>query len=106
QIEDKLQAALTDLEDRGLSVYHRRGLVFVSMEDALLYKSGSSKLDKNGIDALSKIAGVMNDYPDVKVIVVGNTDDAKLKGSGDNWSLSTERANGVVRILRDTYNID
>jgi chemotaxis protein MotB len=106
QIEDKLQTALTDLENRGLSVHHERGLVYVSMNDELLYSPGSSKLDKKGIEALSKIAGVMNDYPDVKVIVVGNTDDAKFKTATDNWSLSTERANGVVRALRDVYKID
>ena len=106
QIEEKLEAALTDLEDRGLSVNYKRGLLFVSMEDQLLYKSGSSKLDQKGIDALEKIATVMNDYPDVKIIVVGNTDDVMFKGGSDNWTLSTERANGVVRILRDVYKID
>jgi len=108
QIEEKLVAALTDLEQRGLTVVsHKRGLVYVSLEDQLLYKSGSPKLDKNGVDALSKIAEVMNDYADVRVIVVGNTDDVKFKtGTNDNWSLSTERANGVVMALRDVYKID
>jgi len=106
QIEEKLETALADLKDRGLSVNYKRGLLFVSMEDQLLFKSSSSKLDKNGTEALAKITGVMNDYPDVKVIVVGNTDDKKSKGATDNWSLSTERANSVVRALRDVYKVD
>jgi chemotaxis protein MotB len=106
QIEEKLQTALADLEGRGLSVNYKRGLLFVSMEDQLLFKSSSSKLDKNGTEALAKITGVMNDYPDVKVIVVGNTDDKQFKGSSDNWTLSTERANSVVRALRDVYKVD
>jgi chemotaxis protein MotB len=106
QIDKKLEAALSDLEDRGMSVHYKRGLLFVSMEDQLIYQSGSSKLGKDGIDALSKIAGVINDYPDVKIIVVGNTDDVQFKNGSDNWSLSTERANSVVRALRDVYHID
>jgi chemotaxis protein MotB len=106
QIEQRLGDALSDLEGRGMSVHYKRGLVFVSMEDQLLFKSGSYKIGKEGVDALSKIAGVMNDYPDVKVIVVGNTDDVLSKKGSDNWTLSTERANSVVRVLRDTYKID
>jgi len=106
QIEEKLGDALSDLEGRGLTVYHKRGLLYVSMEDEMLFTSGSYKLGTGGVGALSKIAGVMNDYPDVKVIVVGNTDNVQSKKGNDNWTLSTERANSVVRILRDTYNID
>src|SRR5688572_76230 len=101
QLDEKLESALGDLEDRGITVHYKRGLLFVSMEDQLLYKSGSSKLDKKGIDALSKIAGVMNDYPDVKIIVVGNTDNVIPKNGTDNWTLSTERANSIVRTMRD-----
>jgi len=107
QIEEKLEAALADLEGRGMSVVnYKKGMLFVSLEDQLLYKTGSSKLDQKGIDALAKIAAVMSDYPDVTVVVVGNTDDAQFKNGSDNWSLSTERANAVVRILRDVYKID
>jgi len=106
QLDEKLEAALADLEGRGLSVHYKRGLLFVSMEDQLLFKTGSAKVDKGALDALAKIAGVVNDYPDVKLIVVGNTDDKMFKGTSDNWTLSTERANSVVRILRDSYSID
>ena len=106
QIEDQLETALADLKGRGLSVNYKRGLLFVSMEDQLIYKSGSAKLDKKGTEALAKISEVMNDYPDVKIIVVGNTDDKMFKSGSDNWTLSTERANGVVRALRDVYKIE
>jgi len=106
QIDDQLEKALGDLEDRGLSVHYKRGLLFVSMEDQLLYKPGSAKIEQQGVDALSRISAVMNDYPDVKIIVVGNTDDKLSKKGTDNWTLSTERANGIVRTLRDVYKID
>lgn len=105
-VEQKIATALEDFNNKGVNVYMQDGLVFVSMEDNLLYKSGSSKLDKKGQEALSSVAAVLNDYPKLKVIVVGNTDDRKFKGSNDNLSLSTERANSVVRVLVGQYKVD
>jgi chemotaxis protein MotB len=101
QIQTKVDDALADFKDKGVEVYFNKGLVHVSMEDKLLYKSGSSKLGTEGKDALTHLAGVLNGYPDLKIIVLGNTDDVKFKNGMDNWTLSTERANGVVRVLRD-----
>lgn len=105
-LEDKIDDALADFKDKGVEVFYRKGFVHVSMEDKLLYKSGSSRLDQQGKTALGNLAAVLNEYPNVKVIVLGNTDDVKFKNGKDNWTLSTERANGVVRILRDNYNMD
>ena len=59
-----------------------------------------------GKNALGSLASALNDYPNLKVIVMGHTDDVHVKGKADNLSLSTERANGVLRILRDSYNVD
>src|SRR5262249_12049338 len=95
-----------DFKDKGVEVYYKGGLVYVDMEDNLLYKSGSASLGEDGKKALGMLASALNDYPKLKVIVVGNTDDKLVKKGGDNWSLSTERANGVVRILRDAYQVD
>jgi chemotaxis protein MotB len=106
QIENKIDDALTDFKDKGVEVYFKKGLVYVSLEDKLLYKSGSAKLDQGGKDALAHLATVLNGYPNLKVIVLGNTDDVKFKNGMDNWTLSTERANGVVRVLRDACNMD
>lgn len=106
EVERKIETALADFNNKGVQVYYKDGLVFVSMEDNLLYKSGSSTLGTNGKAALKNLASVLNDYPNLKVIVVGNTDDKQFKKGGDNWSLSTERANGVVRTLRDDYKVD
>jgi chemotaxis protein MotB len=106
QIEEKIEAALTDFKEKGVEVYFKKGLVHVSMEDNLLYKSGSAKLNQQGKEALSNLANVLNGYPNLKVIVLGNTDDVKFRNGMDNWTLSTERANGVVRILGDEYKMD
>lgn len=105
-LKAKITAALVDFADKGVDVYYKNGLVYVDMQEDLLYKSGSSVLGDKGKTALSSLATVLNNYPDLKVIVLGNTDDVKFKKGFDNWSLSTERANGVVRILRDSYNVD
>lgn len=107
EVEKKIDAALADFEGKGVEVYYKDGLVYVDMQDNLLYKSGSSSLGADGKKALGQLASALNNYPKLKVIVVGNTDDKVFKkGASDNWSLSTERANGVVRILRDEYNVD
>ncbi len=105
RLEEVLDSALSDFRDRGVHVYYKNGLVYVSLEDDLLYKSGSTKLGNDGKKALSSLANVLNQYPNLKVIVLGNTDDAEAK-KGDYWTLSTERANGVVRVLRDSYKVD
>lgn len=103
----KIEEALNNFQDKGVDVYEKDGLVYVSMQDNLLYKSGSAQLGKSGQEALGSLANVLNDYPKLKVIVVGNTDDKKFKsGANDNLNLSTSRANGVVRVLRDQYKVD
>lgn len=106
EVEKKLEEGMADFMDKGVDVYTKDGMLYVSLQDDLLYKSGSSKLGPEGKQALGSLAAALNDYPKLQVIVVGNTDDKQLKKGGDNWSLSTERANGVVRILRDDYKVD
>jgi len=105
-LEKKIEDAEADFRDKGVEVYYKDGLVYVRMEDNLLYKSGSASLGPKGKQALGPLANVLNDYPRLKVIVLGNTDDKLFKKGTDNWSLSTERANGVVRCLRDDYKVD
>ena len=107
EMEKKLQEAVADFKDKGVEVHVKDGLVYVNMQDNLMYKSGSSALSKEGKKALGSLGAALNEYPKLKVYVVGNTDDKKFKkGSSDNLSLSTERANGVVRTLRDDYKVD
>jgi chemotaxis protein MotB len=107
RVEAQLSTALADFQNKGVEVYSKGGMVYVSMQDKLLYKSGSSVLGQEGKEALGKVASALNDYPKLKVIVLGHTDDEQFtKRKTDNWSLSTERANSVVRVLRDSYSVD
>jgi chemotaxis protein MotB len=106
-MKEKIAGAMVDFIDKGVEVYAKDRLIYVNMEDNLLYKSGSAALGDGGKKALAAVASALNDYPNLKVVVVGNTDNQKFKnGNSDNLSLSTERANGVVRILRDSYHVD
>ena len=106
ELVEKIEAAEADFESKGFEVYSKDGIVHVDMKDNLLYKSGSAKLSDDGKKALGNLAGVLSGYPKLKVIVVGNTDTVKVKGVADNWSLSTERANSVVRTLVKDYQMD
>jgi chemotaxis protein MotB len=102
EVEKKIEAALENFAGKGVEVYEKNDAVYVNMDEKLLYKSGSAVLGEEGKKALAALSSALNDYPDLGVVVVGHTDDQKFKSTNtDNLSLSTERANGVVRVLRD-----
>jgi chemotaxis protein MotB len=106
EIRRKAERALAQFANAGVAVSHKNGLVYISMEDELLFNPGSAKLGKKGQDALAVVAQVLNENPNLKIYVIGNTDSVKVtRGFTDNWSLSTERANSVVRVLRDQYQV-
>jgi chemotaxis protein MotB len=106
EIEKKAEAALAQFENAGIDVTIKNGMVYIELPDQLLFKAGSAKLGKDGSQALGVVAQVLNDNPNLKIYVIGNTDSVKVtRGFTDNWSLSTERANAVVRVLRDQYQV-
>jgi chemotaxis protein MotB len=105
-LQAKIDSAESEFNDKGLEIHSENGVVQVDMKDNLLYKSGSAKLSDDGKKALGNLASVLSQMPKLKVIVVGNTDTMHVKGVADNWSLSTERANNVVRTLVKDYGID
>ena len=106
-IKQKIASSLSAFRDAGITTTYKNGLVYISMKDELMFPSGSAKLDDPGRQALSVIADAIAEYKHLTVYVVGNTDSVKVvKGFKDNWSLSTERANTIVRVLRDYYGAD
>jgi len=106
EIRKKAELALAQFAEAGVEVTYKNGLVYISMQDELLFSPGSAKLGAKGQEALAVVAQVLNDNPNLKIYVVGHTDSVKVtKGFTDNWSLSTERANSVVRVLRDQYQV-
>ena len=108
EIREKIIAGLSQLTDSGIDVTFKSGLLYVTLPEALLFPPGSATLNEKVKNALSPLASVLNNYPKVQIYVVGNTDSVKIHTArfADNWSLSTERANSIVRVMRDNYNVD
>ncbi|MEE9463735.1 MAG: OmpA family protein [Bacteroidales bacterium] len=108
-LKDAISAALYGFEKEGLSVYSKNGMVYVSMDEKLLFKTGSIQVDPRGVQALKTMAGVLEDNPDIKITVEGHTDDVPVRTNAsfaDNWDLSVKRATSIVRILLDNSSID
>lgn len=108
-LKDAISKALTNFEGKGLSVEQRDGKVYVSMENKLLFSSGSWAVNAEGRQAVQQLGQVLAQNPDIAVLIEGHTDDVPYGGSGalkDNWDLSTKRATSIVQILRANNNID
>ncbi|HRV53915.1 MAG: OmpA family protein [Mangrovimonas sp.] len=108
-LKEAISKALTDFEGKGLTVEQRNGKVYVSMENKLLFESGSWAVGNQGKKAVQQLGGVLADNPDISILIEGHTDNVPYTGSGQlsgNWDLSTKRATAIVTILRDNPNID
>ena len=106
-LKDKMAEALKGFNSNELTVIQKNGKVYVSLSENLLFPSGSAEVNPKGVDALSKLAAVLNLNGDVSVNIEGHTDSIPIKGRyKDNWDLSTARSNAIVRILVDNYKVD
>lgn len=108
-LKDAISRALTDFEGKGLTVEQRDGKVYISMENKLLFNSGSWAVGTEGRRAVEQLGTVLSENPDIAVLIEGHTDDVPYKGSGQlsgNWDLSTKRATAIVNILRENSNIN
>jgi chemotaxis protein MotB len=108
-LRDAISAALYGFEKEGLSVYIKDGMVYVSMDEKLLFQTGSIQVDPRGVQALKTLAGVLEKNQDIKITVEGHTDDVPVRTNAsfaDNWDLSVKRATSIVRILLDNSSID
>ncbi len=107
ELKNKMSEALKGFNSNELSVYQKDGKVYVSLSEQLLFPSGSAVVNPKGVDALSKLAAVLNLNSDVAVNIEGHTDSIPIRGRyQDNWDLSTARANAIVRILVNNYKVD
>jgi chemotaxis protein MotB len=106
-LKEKMAEALKGFNSNELTVIQKNGKVYVSLSENLLFPSGSAVVNPKGVDALSKLAAVLNLNGDVAVNIEGHTDSIPIKGRyKDNWELSTARSNAIVRILVDNYKVD
>ncbi len=109
QLKDALSKALLDFEGKGLTVEERDGKVYVSMENKLLFQSGSWNLGSEGRRAVKQLGDVLAQNPDIAVLIEGHTDNIPFKGNSQvsgNWDLSTKRATAIVNIMKESENIN
>ncbi len=108
-LRNSVADALVGYENQGLTVTTRNGRVYVSMDNKLMFASGSFEVNNNGKQALNKLAVVLEDNRDINILVEGHTDSIPYNGGGkisDNWDLSAKRATSIVRILTEGGKLD
>lgn len=107
-LTNKLTRSLSREEMNDVDVQVLKGVVYISLADNMLYKSGSYEIGDRAGETLSKIAKIISDYKDYDVLVEGNTDNVPIKQKNirNNWDLSTLRASSVVQALQNEYGVD
>ncbi len=107
-LTNKLTRSLTPKESEEVNVQVIKGVVYISLADNMLYKSGSYEIGDRAGETLSKIAKIIMDYKEYDVLVEGNTDNVPIsqKNIRNNWDLSTLRASSVVQALQNQYGVD
>ena len=112
-LTNNLTRSLSKEEMKEVDVQVLKGVVYISLADNMLYKSGSYEINDRAAETLSKIAKIITDYKDYEVLIEGNTDNvpvnasaATMKNIRNNWDLSGLRASSVVQALQNKYGVD
>jgi chemotaxis protein MotB len=108
RLKNTISEALMNYKTDELTVYIKDGKVYVSLEEKLLFKSGSDVVDPKGKEALKSLVDVLKNTKDITVIIEGHTDNVPIKTKifKDNWDLSTARATSIIRIMTKDYSFD
>ena len=107
-LTNNLTRSLTNTEKQEVDVQVLKGVVYISLADNMLYKSGSYEINSRASETLSKIAKIIKDYKEYEVLIEGNTDDVPISRPNirNNWDLSCLRASSVVQALQNDYGVD
>ena len=112
-LTNNLTRSLSKEEMKEVDVQVLKGVVYISLADNMLYKSGSYEINDRAAETLSKIAKIITDYKDYEVLIEGNTDNVpvntnatSMKNIRNNWDLSALRASSVVQALQNQYGVD
>lgn len=103
-----LKKSLADVNDTDVQIEVKKGVVYISISDKMLFQSGSSMINASAQNVLAKVAKVLNDHKDLDILVEGHTDNVPISTEDikDNWDLSAKRATAVVRTLQNKYKVD
>ena len=107
-LTNNLTRSLSQEEMKEVDVQVLKGVVYISLADNMLYKSGSYEINARAAQTLSKIAKIIKDYKDYDVLIEGNTDNVPISKTNirNNWDLSALRASSVVQALQNDYGVD
>lgn len=107
-LKDKVSNALLGFQGNGLNVTQKNGKVYVSLEERLLFESGSITVDARGAEAIKNLSKLLEKEPDINILVEGHTDNVPIKSAAvkDNWDLSVLRATSIVRIIIQSSKVN
>ena len=102
-----LKSSLGNVNDTDVTVNVEKSVVFISLSDKMLFSSGSTQLSARAKEVLGKVATVVNDKPEMEILVEGHTDNVPIKRDcfKDNWDLSASRATTIARILQTDFQV-
>jgi len=107
-LSSRITRSLNDVDTKDLDVKVKKGVVFISLSDKMMFKSGKTQISKKADSVLLKLARIINDYKDYEVLIEGHTDNVPIHNSciKDNWDLSALRATSIARKLQDDFGVD
>ena len=107
-LTSRITRSLKDVDTKDLDVKVKKGVVFISLSDKMLFKSGKTEISKKADNVLLKLAKIINDYRDYEVLIVGHTDNVPIHTAciKDNWDLSALRATAIARKLQNDFGVD
>ena len=103
-----LKRSLSDFDDEDIAIEVKKGVVYISVSDKMLFKSGSYKISDRAKEVIGKIAQIVNDHKDLDILVEGHTDNVPIytECMVDNWDLSVKRATSIVRLMQKEFGVE
>lgn len=103
-----LKRSLSDFDDEDIAIEVKKGVVYISVSDKMLFKSGSYKISDRAKEVIGKIAKIVNDHKDLDILVEGHTDNVPIytECMVDNWDLSVKRATSIVRLMQKEFGVE
>lgn len=103
-----LKRSLDNFDDEDINIEVKKGVVYISISDRMLFKSGSFKISDRAEEVIGKISKIVNDHKDLDILVEGHTDNVPISTECmmDNWDLSVKRATSIVRLMQTKFNLD
>jgi len=107
-LSSRITRSLKDVDTQDLDVKVKKGVVFISLSDKMMFKSGRTTISQQANSVLLKLAKIINDYKDYEVLIEGHTDNIPIHTSciKDNWDLSALRATAIARKLQNDFGVD